>query len=274
MLADKGFPMATFLFAWNPKKWDWKEGDLTKQILKVAKTGSANDSWSCGNRKDLPVGSRFFLIRLGQEPKGIVGSGQTTSEPAFGPHWEPALRRQGKEALYVDLKFDFLSKEPLVDWEELQETPYSTVSWGIQASGVLLPDSVTDALEQLWNRRTGGSDPLLPEEIPSSQGFAEGTQKTVLVNAHERNPQARAACIAHFGLRCTVCDMLLEERYGSIAAGFIHVHHIVPLAKVGPGYIVNPKKDLRPVCPNCHAVIHKRQPPLSVEAARRLIRRA
>lgn len=36
--------MATFLFAWNPKKWDWKEGELTKQILKVAGTGSAEDS--------------------------------------------------------------------------------------------------------------------------------------------------------------------------------------------------------------------------------------
>jgi 5-methylcytosine-specific restriction protein A len=265
--------MATFLFAWNPKKWDWKEDDLTKKILNVAATGSAEDSWSCGNRKDLPFGSRFFLIRLGKEPKGIVGSGQTTSDPELGSHWDPTLRRQGKEALYVDLNFDFLSKEPLITWEELQEPPYSNVRWGVQASGVLLPESVTDELEQLWRRRTGGNDPILPEELAPNQNFSEGAQKTVLLNAYERNPQARAACIAHFGPRCTVCDILLEERYGPIAAGFIHVHHIVLLSKVGDNYRVNPKKDLRPVCPNCHAVIHRRHLPLSIGEARKLVRR-
>jgi len=124
--------MATFLFAWNPEKWEWKERDLTKQIFKVEATGSAKDTWSCGNRKDLPIGSRFFLIRLGKEPRGIVGSGQTTTDPYLNRHWDPALSRRGKEALYVDLKFDFLSKEPLITWPELQNPPYSNFSWGIQ----------------------------------------------------------------------------------------------------------------------------------------------
>lgn len=265
--------MATFLFAWNPNKWDWKEAELTKQVLKVAATGSAEDRWSCGNRKDLPVDSRFFLIRLGKEPRGIVGSGQTTSDPEFGPHWDPALKRRGKEALYVDLKFDFLSKEPLITWDELQEPPYSNVSWGIQASGVLLPEAVADELERLWQRRTGGADPILAEELSPNESYPEGARKSVSLNAYERNPQARAACIAHFGHRCSVCDLLLEERYGSIAAEFIHVHHTVPLAEIGSNYCVNPKKDLRPVCPNCHAVIHRRRPPLSVAEARRLIRK-
>ena len=264
----------TVLFAWNPKKWDWKEDELTKQILKLAETGTAEDTWSCGNRKDLPIGSRFFVIRLGLEPKGIVGSGLTTSKPEEGPYWAPAHARAGKTALYVDLKFDFLAKEPLIEWEELQELPYSSFSWGIQASGVQLPEIVAAALELLWRRRTAGIDPLLPEELSTNEGYAEGARKSVTLNAYERNPQARAACIAHFGARCSVCDLLMEERYGPIAAGFIHVHHIVPLAEVGPDYRVNPIQDLRPVCPNCHAVIHRRKPPLSVEAAQQLIRKA
>lgn len=265
--------MATFLFAWNPKKWKWKENELTKQVLAVAASGSAADSWSCGNRKDLPIGSRFFLLRLGLEPKGIVGSGITTTDPELGPHWDAALRRQGKEALYVDLEFDFLSKEPLVMWDELQEAPYSKVSWGIQASGVMLPDAIADELETLWSRRTGGTDPVLPDELPSNASYPEGARKIVTVNAYERNPQARAACIAHFGHKCSVCGLLLEDRYGSIAAGFIHVHHTVPLAEAGKSYRVDPKKDLRPVCPNCHAIVHRRKPPLSVAEARRLVRK-
>jgi len=34
------------------------------------------------------------------------------------------------------------------------------------------------------------------------------------------------------------------------------VHHLVPISKIGKKYRVDPIKDLRPVCPNCHAVIH------------------
>lgn len=265
--------MATFLFAWNPKKWEWSEDQLRQQILRVATTGSAEDRWSCGNRRDLPAGSRFFLIRLGTEPKGIVGSGQTESEPELRPHWNAALARLGKEALYVDLRFDFLSKEPPIPWDELQEPPYSDVSWGIQASGVLLSERVSDGLEQLWTRRISGADPLFPEELPTGGSYPEGAHKTVCTNAYERSPQARAACIAHRGPRCRVCDLLLEDRYGSIAAGFTHVHHVVPLSKVGPDYRVDPTKDLVPVCPNCHAIIHLREPPLTVVKARRLLKR-
>lgn len=265
--------MATFLFAWNPNKWKWDEDQLRQQILRVATTGSAEDRWSCGNRRDLPGGSRFFLVRLGTEPKGIVGSGQTRTEPLLRPHWDVALARMGKEALYVDLRFDFLSKEPLIAWDELQEAPYSAVSWGIRASGVRLPERVSEAVELLWSRRISGAEPLLPEELPTGGVYPEGARKTVTTNAYERSPQARAACIAHFGTCCSVCDLLLEDRYGSIAAGFIHVHHVVPVSKIGPDYRVNPKKDLRPVCPNCHAVLHRRQPPLSVERARRLLRK-
>jgi len=266
--------MATYLFAWNPNKWDWKEHELTEKILRVAATGSAEAIWSCGNRKELPVSSRFFLIRLGMDPKGIVGSGQTTSTPELRPHWDANLKRMGKEALYVDLKFEFLSREPLVTLDELQEAPYSKVSWSIQASGVHLPEEVVHELEKLWQRRIGGVDPLLPEEIPADTSYSEGARRNIFVNAYERNPQARAACIAHFGHQCSVCDLLLEERYGSIAADFIHVHHTVPLASVGENYRVDPKSDLCPVCPNCHAVIHRRTPPLSVEDARKLIREA
>jgi len=264
--------MATYLFAWNPNKYNWTDHDITKKIRRVAATGSAKGRWSCGNRKELPESSRFFLIRLGMAPKGIVGSGQTTSTPKPDKHYDANLKRT--EALYVGLKFDFLSREPIVTMDELQEAPYSEVSWSIQASGVHLPEDVAHELEKLWLRRVGGVDPFLPEEIPADTSYPEGARRNILVNAYERNPQARAACIAHFGFQCSVCDLLLEERYGSIAAGFIHVHHKIPVASVGENYRVDPKKDLCPVCPNCHAVIHRRTPPLSVAEARKLIREA
>lgn len=39
--------------------------------------------------------------------------------------------------------------------------------------------------------------------------------------------------------------------------GFIHVHHIVPLHTIKSDYVVNCATDLIPVCPNCHAILHK-----------------
>ncbi|WP_409564102.1 HNH endonuclease [Methylobacterium sp. J-068] len=68
--------------------------------------------------------------------------------------------------------------------------------------------------------------------------------------------------------------MDFEETYGSSVKGFIHVHHIKPLSYIGKQYKVNPLTDLRPVCPNCHAVIHANGKVLSVTKARALMRRA
>ena len=74
------------------------------------------------------------------------------------------------------------------------------------------------------------------------------------------------------GTRCACCDLDLGERYGEVAAGFIHVHHLAPLAGAGGEYTVDPIKDLRPVCPNCHAVMHLRVPPLTIEAVKEQLR--
>jgi 5-methylcytosine-specific restriction protein A len=48
------------------------------------------------------------------------------------------------------------------------------------------------------------------------------------------------------------------------------VHHVVPLSSIGKEYVVNPKTDLVPVCPNCHAMIHRKSPPFLIEELRAL----
>jgi len=105
----------------------------------------------------------------------------------------------------------------------------------------------------------------LPEEVHHPEKFIEGTSKTISINAYERNPKARAVCIRHYGPTCIVCGFNFQEFYGEIGEGIIHVHHIVPLSEVKKRYELDPIKDLVPVCPNCHAVIHSTQPPLTVQ---------
>ena len=115
-------------------------------------------------------------------------------------------------------------------------------------------------------------DVLLPEELTPGETFSEGAARQVLVNAYERDRVARHRCIEHYGRSCVVCGMSFAGAYGPTAAQIIHVHHVVALSTIKQEYKVNPVRDLRPVCPNCHAVIHSRRPPFSIDEALRLFR--
>ncbi len=108
----------------------------------------------------------------------------------------------------------------------------------------------------------------LTEELTAPERYLEGARSIVTINAYERNPKARAACIAHHGHICRVCGFDFARIFGSLGAGFIHVHHIVPIGKLDKEYEIDPVADLIPVCPNCHAMIHRTEPPLTVEQLR------
>lgn len=125
-----------------------------------------------------------------------------------------------------------------------------------------------------WTDELGSTGQLFPDEVGDEEGFWEGTRTKVFVNAYERNPEARAKCLRLFGLACMACGEDFLKKYGIHGRGFIHVHHLTPLKKIGRAYQVNPAKDLRPVCANCHAMIHRREPMLTIEQLRELIQTA
>ena len=110
-----------------------------------------------------------------------------------------------------------------------------------------------------------------PEVAPAEGTFPEGARTSVTVNAYERSAAARAACIAHYGASCSACGMDFEATYGSAGKGLIHVHHVKPLASVGMEYKVDPVADLRPVCPNCHAMVHRGEPMCSIDEVRAML---
>ena len=100
-------------------------------------------------------------------------------------------------------------------------------------------------------------DEFYPESyIPKN--YYEGSVKSVTVNKYERNPEARKKCIEYHGNECSICGLSFEKMYGKVGEGFIHVHHIVPLNTIGKEYEVDYKTDLIPVCPNCHAMLHRK----------------
>lgn len=111
------------------------------------------------------------------------------------------------------------------------------------------------------------------EAVPQAATHSEGAPYDVTQTRYERDPVARAKCIEHWGTSCRVCSFNFADVYGKAGENVIHVHHLNPMAGVGEEHQVDPVEDLRPVCPNCHAIIHKRNPPYRLEEVREMIGR-
>ena len=94
----------------------------------------------------------------------------------------------------------------------------------------------------------------LPEEI-----LIEGAMRDIISNKYERNLKARSRCIAYYGTACQVCGFDFGAVFGEEFAGKIEVHHRKPLYEIKENYVVDPIKDLIPVCPNCHLMLHSKK---------------
>lgn len=286
--------MPTFLLTWNSNSSKSKWESLADDVEAV-RNGESRDEgrrWSVGVRKSgIAPGDRFFMLRQGPEPRGIMASGRIESDVYEDSHWDDPART----ANYVDITFDALidpAEEPdrLVPMRELLQR-FGERFKRVQSSGQIIPDDVADELEQMWTERVGerhegeeededqpdeeGDDDYepLPEQVSDEERFVEGAVRSISVNAYERSAAARRACVKHWGACCCVCDFDFEQVYGEIGKDYIHVHHLAALADIGEEYEVDPIKDLRPVCPNCHAMIHSQEPPLTVKRLRQIVRR-
>lgn len=87
----------------------------------------------------------------------------------------------------------------------------------------------------------------------------EGALSQVIVNRRERNPRNRLLCIRIHGEKCAVCGMEPRRKYGD-AGGIIEVHHLEPVSHLVFPRTYDPRKDLIPLCPNCHRAAHTRRP--------------
>jgi 5-methylcytosine-specific restriction protein A len=116
------------------------------------------------------------------------------------------------------------------------------------------------------------TDNYYPDDLKIQDNYIEGAKKRVTVNAYERDPKARQASIDRHGTTCKGCGFNFEEVYGEHGRGFIHVHHIKPIHTLGAGYELDPVEHLIPLCPNCHAMVHRGDEVLSIEDLKVLIK--
>lgn len=146
------------------------------------------------------------------------------------------------------------------------------LNWNqIYSSGRTLDKAVANHLATVW-AEYAVADWTEPGETTFE--FIEGSMKRVWVNCYERDPKARARCIAHWGNTCSVCGFDFQVEYGSIGRDYIQVHHLKSLASLAGSHPVDPGVDMRPMCANCHVMARRQDPPVSPHSLKQRIRRA
>lgn len=201
---------------------------------------------------------RFARDRLSPQPhyfgKGVIGKSKAEGSDwrceilDYEPFVEPVLSKIGGKY------FEPAPREKRLSygyWQagvrEIDKKVYDAIlgAAGVSSGGA----SVSKA------RGAGVED---GESEFESYNVVEGRKREFYSTRYERNPIYRRKAIAIHGLSCMVCDTNFGDSYGDHGEGFIHVHHNKPLSESGEMKI-NPKTDLSVLCPNCHAMVHRRK---------------
>jgi 5-methylcytosine-specific restriction protein A len=111
--------------------------------------------------------------------------------------------------------------------------------------------------------------PATDVQIDPDEEFQEGAVLTRLHKRRERDPKAsakkKATVLKATGkLDCEACGFDFALAYGDLGIGFAECHHRLPLASLGSRTGTR-LADLAILCANCHRMIHKTRPLMSVE---------
>jgi len=217
-------------------------------FLKAAKTGESL-LWRVPKKSRVGDPVLIYLWGLGFATRGVIAS-------------EPRKNEDGKYEANVGNVAPLASAVPLA----FVQKNHSTWPWlnAYTKSYTTIDGAIEARLEEV----------LSEYQVSFTEPLTEGTPKAVSITLYERNPLARQQCIAHYGSDCHACGFSFGETYGETADGYIHVHHLKPISSGRGARAVDPIKDLRPICPNCHAFVHLQNPPLSIVELKRMLKQA
>lgn len=110
---------------------------------------------------------------------------------------------------------------------------------------------------------------------PNDESFKEGKEKFRLHLTKERNrylvKRAKEVWQQQGGkVCCSACSFSFSQVYGKLGDDFIEAHHVKPISSLTPDTIIK-LSDLVPVCSNCHSMLHRHRPWLSIEELREII---
>jgi 5-methylcytosine-specific restriction enzyme A len=122
------------------------------------------------------------------------------------------------------------------------------------------------------------SDAFIPSKEVLSDDEEESEEGQILTRTHRyrerdsklaKRKKERVLKEKSF-LSCEVCGFNFKKKYGDQGDGFIECHHMKPVSELVVGEKTK-LSDLSLVCSNCHRMIHRKRPWLSVEKLKSLL---
>lgn len=142
-----------WLITYNKDKWFWKDYAEDCEATKAGDTVTGH--WACSN-KNPKLDDEVFLIKLGEQPRGIIAHGVIIGEPYEGDHFDPVKAAEGKRMNTIDVEFDRIinyEKDPFITQDELfNKCPEQ--HWSPQNSGIEIKSEVLPTLRAMWDEVT------------------------------------------------------------------------------------------------------------------------
>lgn len=130
-----------------------------------------------------------------------------------------------------------------------------------------IPQRTTEDKEPIV-REQPQAEPFIAEE-DDELAFPEGKEIFRLHKSKERNRELiKAAKQKRLQidekLCCQVCGFSFADSYGELGEGFIEAHHLFPISQLTEETETK-IDDLALVCSNCHRMLHRRRPWLTLD---------
>jgi predicted HNH restriction endonuclease len=275
--------MNAFLITFKPETENpnlgWPIGDLLSMVKRNRLGKTVIERWRFHNRKDVSAGDRVFMLIQGKLGPAIIGYGQISGEPTKSP--------KGKQNVELISIVDPTGKT-LASKDELKRIKGSESLWRTQASGIIIPPPIASKLETLVRRNasklTSGqekdrSSVRLLNSLDDPQLLEEGEEGRLILRkhlAHERNRKLVKSKLsqswkAKRRLSCEACGFDFAARYGKRGEKYMECHHVKPVESFSESHVTR-LRDLALVCSNCHRMIHRQRPWLSIAKLKSLIR--
>lgn len=141
-------------------------------------------------------------------------------------------------------------------------------------------DDLFYSVEGMGNGHWGLKNYIQSEEIELTQEDDEFSEGKILLKKHlqrERNVKLIESAKKEFlkkngHLYCEVCGFDFEKTYGELGKNFIEAHHIKPVSTMQDGEKTK-IEDIIMVCSNCHSMIHRKKPWLSIKDIGKIIKK-
>lgn len=230
------------------------------EILKVP-IERRKGAWNTGYRE---YNGQYFIF-VGVNTKGRTGHN-------YNNHWEGNLLYwRGKKGSHKEQKSvrNILNKNSIV--HIFTRIDNKQVKFNYEGIGKVEKFKDTKPITVYWRFDNFNNENLEDEKNVREEHYIEGKVEDMSIRYYKRNMKAREKCLIYYGYNCSICGMNFEKMYGEIGKKFIEVHNLIEISKYDLDHIIDPVNELRPVCSNCHSMLHRKNPMYTIEEMKKIL---